>query len=85
MATTRPHRRSCIAGTAALHIATTDIRLRSIADWYASTDVVAKFPGGGPPALVTRMSTAPSASMAAATNPAEPSAVATSATIGTHP
>ena len=31
MATTRPHPRACIAGTAALHIATTDIRLRSMA------------------------------------------------------
>ncbi len=31
MATTRPHRRSCIAGTAALHIATTDSRFSSSA------------------------------------------------------
>ena len=29
MATTRPQCRSCIAGTAALHMATTDSRLRS--------------------------------------------------------
>ncbi len=31
IATTRPQPRSCIAGTAALHIATTDIRLRAMA------------------------------------------------------
>jgi hypothetical protein len=31
IATTRPHRCACIAGTAALHIATTDIRFRSSA------------------------------------------------------
>ncbi len=31
IATTLPHRWTCIAGTAALHIATTDIRFRSSA------------------------------------------------------
>ena len=31
MATTRPHPAACIGGTAALHMATTDIRLRSSA------------------------------------------------------
>ena len=85
IATTRPHRRSCMPGTAALHIATTDIRFRSIAAGYASTGVDAKLPGGGPPALATRMSTAPSASAASVTNPVAPAVVETSAMMPTHP
>ena len=83
MATTRPHPRSHMAGTTARHMATVDSRFSSSAGAYASSGVVANVPGGGPPALGTRMSTCPSASAAASTKPVAPSVVDTSATIGT--
>ena len=47
--------------------------------------VVAKVPGGGPPALVTRMSTRPSAASASATKPVAPSARATRRPPGPRP
>ena len=64
IATTRPHRCACIAGTAALHIAIVESALSSNASVYASTSsMLAKSPAGGPPALGTRMSMPPSASV----------------------
>ena len=45
--------------------------------------VCAKSPGGGPPALATRMSMPPSAAARVADEPGAPSVVDTSATIGT--
>ena len=83
IATTLPHCRSRIAGTAPSHIAITDRQFSSSAARYWSTRIDEKSPGGGPPAFVTRMSMPPSASWAASTKPRAPFAVETSAVRGT--
>ena len=85
MATTRPQPWVTIAGTAALHMATTDNKLSSSAAGYASTAVLAKLPTGGPPALVTRMSIPPSRAVASAMSAVAPSTVLTSATSACAP
>src|SRR5215510_7617678 len=67
-----------------MHIAIVDSALSENASAYcAGSPKSWKPPPGGPPALPTTMSTPPSASRAARTNPAAPSGVETSASIAT--
>src|SRR5262249_52351024 len=85
IATTLPHRCSRIEGTAASHIAITERQLSSMAARYWSTLVEEKFPGGGPPAFVTKMSRPPRASRADSTKPRAPVAVETATVTATPP
>ena len=76
IATTRPQPWACIAGTAALHIADDRQQVEVEGGRIRARRGRREVPGGGPPALVTRMSRPPSASVAAATNAAPPCGVA---------